>query len=56
MTYDANITVFNSSLSPTMTNYNDVSKTALTNNINTIITNAGSTFHNIQVIIMPHKD
>lgn len=56
MTYDANVTVFDSNLSSTMTTYEDVSKTALTNNINTIITNAGSTFHNIQVIIMPHKE
>lgn len=56
MLYNANITVFNSSLQPTVTKVSERTQTQLQNDINTAITNAGSTFHNIQIIIMREQE
>ena len=56
MLYNANITVFNSSLQPTVTKVEESTQTQIQNAINTAISNAGSTFHNIQIIIMREKE
>ena len=55
MEYSATITVFNFNLQPTQTTV-EGSKSQIENAIDSAITNAGTTFHNIQVIIMPVED